>query len=76
MDKDVERNGFKLAKDRFRSDIRNKFLPVRVLKPWHRLQHQRETQSLPCIDSGYNRECGQMNADEVGFARDLVTIIQ
>lgn len=72
----MEGNGFKLAQGRFRSDIRKKFLPVMVVKPWHRLQHQRETQSPPCIHSGHSRECGQRNADEVGFARDLVTTMQ
>lgn len=50
------------------------FLLLRGVKPWHRLQHQKETPSLPCIDSGHNRECGEINADEVGFVRDLVTV--
>lgn len=43
---------------------------------FERQQHQRETQSLPGADSGHNRECGQINPDEVHFARNLTTIVQ
>ena len=29
-------NSLKLTEGRFRSDLRQKFLPVRVVRPWHR----------------------------------------
>lgn len=31
--------GLKLKEDKFRSDIKKKFFPVRVVMPWHRLPH-------------------------------------
>ena len=41
-------NGFKLTEGRFRSDLRKKFFPVRVVKPWHRLP--REAVAAPSLE--------------------------
>jgi len=40
-------NGCKLKEGRFRLDIRKKFFPVRVVKPWHRLP--REAVAAPSL---------------------------
>jgi len=40
-------HGFRLKKGRFRLDIRKKFFPVRVVRPWHRLP--REVAAAPSL---------------------------
>ncbi|KFQ13482.1 hypothetical protein N330_07938, partial [Leptosomus discolor] len=40
-------NAFKLKEGRFRSDIRKKFITVRVVRPWHRLP--REAVAAPSL---------------------------
>ncbi|KFO60092.1 hypothetical protein N302_10821, partial [Corvus brachyrhynchos] len=40
-------NGFKVTEGRFRLDIRNKFLAVRVVRHWHRLP--REAEDAPSL---------------------------
>ena len=41
-------NSFKLTAGRFRLDIRKKFFPVRVGRPWHRLP--REAVAAPSLE--------------------------
>ena len=41
-------NSFKLTEGRFRSDLRKKFSPVRVVRPWHRLI--REAVAAPSLE--------------------------
>ena len=41
-------NSFKLKEGRFRLDIRKKFFPVRVVRPWHRFP--REAVAAPSLE--------------------------
>ncbi|KAJ7415168.1 hypothetical protein BTVI_38988 [Pitangus sulphuratus] len=49
----IRGNGFNLQEDRFRFDIRKKFLPVRVRRPWHRLP--REAVAAPSLEEFKDR---------------------
>ena len=44
----TRRKGFKLKEGRFQLEIRNKFFPVRVVRPWHRLP--REAVAAPSLE--------------------------
>lgn len=42
------RNGFKLTEGRIRLDVGKKFLPVKVVRTWHRLL--RDTAAAPSLE--------------------------
>ena len=54
-------NGFKLKEGRFRLDIRKKFFPVRVVRPWHRSSREVvDTPSLEGFKARLDRALGNL----------------
>ncbi|KFQ73683.1 hypothetical protein N335_10801, partial [Phaethon lepturus] len=51
-------NGFKLKEGRFRLDLRKKFFPLRVVKPWPRLP--REVVDAPSLETFQVRLAGAL----------------
>ena len=45
----IRGDGFKLKEWRFRSDVRKKLFPMRVVRPWHRLP--REMVDAPSLET-------------------------